>query len=168
MSHESRERTYSYHLPMTPAARAELKGLSGMEVMGRISRGELPAPPIAATMNMDIAKVEKGFAVFEAEAGEWAENPLGTVHGGWVSTLLDSALGCAVHSCLEAGQGYTTATLEVKFVRAIYGKTGRLRAEGRVLHVGGKLAVAEAKLVGVADGKLYATATTTCVILEQR
>jgi uncharacterized protein (TIGR00369 family) len=162
---ETRSRTYTY---AAPRPHPEAQGLSGVELLQRIARGELPPPPMAATAGIDLGRIERGKVDFEAEPAEWAENPLGTVHGGWVATILDSALGCAVHSALEPGVGYTTASLELKFVRPVLSTTGRLRAEGRVVHVGSRVAVAEGRLVGVADGKIYATATTTCLVLAGR
>src|SRR5687767_4654341 len=152
-------RTYSYEPPQPPP-----RDLAGAEIMRRVQSGEISAPPFASTLDFTLAHVEPGLAVFEGTPAEWMYNPLGTVHGGWTATLLDSALGCAVHSALPAGSIYTTATLEVKFVRAITATTGRVRAEGRVIHVGGRIATAEARVVTVDGGKLLATATTTCVV----
>jgi uncharacterized protein (TIGR00369 family) len=140
--------------------------MSGVEIMKRVQSGEIPAPPIANTLDFTLATVERGLAAFEAEPAEWMYNPLGTVHGGWIATLLDSALGCAVHSALPPSSTYTTATLEVKFIRAVTANTGRVRAEAKVVHVGGKLATAEARLFTVDGGKLLATATTTCAVLS--
>jgi uncharacterized protein (TIGR00369 family) len=157
---ELRTRSYRYTPPAPPP-----RGLSGVEVMDRIQRGELAAPPIANTLDFTLAAVEHGFAAFEGDPAEWMYNPLGTVHGGWIATLLDSALGCAVHSALPPSSTYTTATLEVKFVRAVTAATGRVRAEAKVVHVGGKLATAEARLFAIDGGKLLATATTTCAVL---
>lgn len=157
------QRTYQYARPVKVPA--EVAALPGAELMSRVKTGEIPAPPIAATLDFTLVEVTKGFAAFEGNPAEWMYNPLGTVHGGWMATLLDSALGCAVHSALPPGSSYTTATLEVKFVRAVTASTGRVRAEGRVVHVGGRIATAEARLVTVDGGKLLATATTTCVVL---
>jgi uncharacterized protein (TIGR00369 family) len=156
-------RTYQYSEPKAPPT--DVATLPGVEVMKRVRSGEIAAPPIASTLDFTLTHVEPGLAVFEGMPAEWMYNPLGTVHGGWMATLLDSALGCAVHSALPAGATYTTATLEVKFVRAVTASTGRVRAEGRVVHVGGRIATAEARLVTVDGGKLLATATTTCAVL---
>jgi uncharacterized protein (TIGR00369 family) len=161
-----RSRTYSYAVPVRDPAR--WKGASGLEAMQRLIRGESAAPPIADTLAFALVEVEPGHAIFEGDPAEWMENPLGTIHGGWISTLLDSSLGCAVHSTLAPGMTYTSATLEVKFVRAILPTTGRVRAEARVIHAGSRLAVVESKLTGIADGKVYATATSTCMIFELR
>jgi uncharacterized protein (TIGR00369 family) len=120
---------------------------------------------MAVTMAMSLAEIELGRAAFEAEPGAWALNPLGTVHGGFAATLLDSALGCAVHSTLPVGSMYTTLTLELKLIRAIMPNTGRVRAEGKITHSGGRTATAEGRLIVVESGKLLATATTTCLVM---
>ena len=170
MSQESpanmRIRTYSYAAPERDPSR--WKGVSGLEAMRQLIGGAAPPPPIAYTLDFTLVQVEPGFAAFEGQPAEWMENPLGTVHGGWISTLLDSALGCAVHSTLAPGMAYTSATLEVKFIRPVLASTGRLRAEARVLHGGARLAVVSASLTGVTGGKLHASATSTCMIFEAR
>jgi uncharacterized protein (TIGR00369 family) len=111
--------------------------------------------------------VEKGQAIFQGTPALAHLNPLGTVHGGWFATLLDSALGCAVHTMMPPGRGYTTAELSVNIVRALTPKVQRVRAEGRVIHCGRQLATADARLVGP-DGTLYAHATTTCLVFDLR
>jgi uncharacterized protein (TIGR00369 family) len=170
MSQESptglRTRSYTYAAPDRGPSR--WKGVSGLDAMRQLIGGAAPPPPIASTLDFTLVQVDPGVAAFEGQPAEWLENPLGTVHGGWISTLLDSALGCAVHSTLAPGMAYTSATLEVKFLRPVLATTGRLRAEGRVLHGGSRLAVVSATLTGVADGKLYASATSTCMIFEAR
>jgi uncharacterized protein (TIGR00369 family) len=138
---------------------------SGLEMLSAMLSGELPYPPIAATLDFLLIHVGEGRAVFQGTPGPAHLNPLGTVHGGWYATLLDSALGCAVHSMLPAGRGYTTAQLGVNLVRAIGSKAPRVRAEGKVVHCGRQLATAEARLYGP-DGTLYAHATTTCLVFE--
>jgi uncharacterized protein (TIGR00369 family) len=140
-------------------------GLSGLEYVRRIAGGEIPPPPIAVTLNMSIASVEHGRAVFEGAPGEEHYNPIGVVHGGYAATLLDSALGCAVHTTLAAGEAYTTLTLETKFVRAITRETGRVRATAEVVHRGRRQATAEARLTDVETGKLLAHATSTCMVM---
>lgn len=157
------QRTYDYE-PWRPLP-AELAALSGHALLSRMSEGGWPAPPIAATLDFTLVEVAEGFAAFEGTPAAWMYNPLGTVHGGWVATLLDSALGCAVHSTLPAGRGYTTASLELKMVRPVLADTGRVRAEARIVHAGKRLATAEARLLALADGKLLAHATTTCALL---
>jgi uncharacterized protein (TIGR00369 family) len=102
--------------------------------------------------------------VFEGTTAEWQYNPLGTVHGGWTATLLDSALGCAVHTTLGPGERYTTTDLQVRFLRAVLATTGKVRAEARVVHTGKRLATAEGRLVGATDGTLFATATASCLV----
>ncbi len=148
----------------TGVARAEqLAGKTGLEVFQAILRGELVHAPIAQTLDFILVEAALGRAVFQGTPGAAHLNPLGTVHGGWFATLLDSALGCAVHTRLQPGQGYTTAELSVNYVRALTPKVTRVRAEGRVIHCGRQLATAEGRLVGP-DGTLYAHATTTCLV----
>jgi len=143
----------------------QLAGMSGLEIMQAMLRGELPYPPIAKTLDFMLLEVDEGRAVFQGTPGPAHLNPMGTVHGGWYATLLDSALGCAVHTMMPAGRGYTTAELGVNLVRAIGPKVARVRAEGKVIHCGRQLATAEARLYGP-DGTLYAHATTTCLVFE--
>lgn len=143
----------------------QVAGRSGIELLQAMLRGELPAPPIAQTLDFQLVEVGEGRAVFQGAPGTAHLNPMGTVHGGWYATLLDSALGCAVHTLMPAGRGYTTAELGVNLVRAIPLKVQRVRAEGKVLHCGRQLATAEARLVGP-DGTLYAHGTTTCLVFD--
>ena len=145
----------------------QVMGRTGMEVMHAMLRGELPYPPIAKTLDFQLLEVSEGRALFQGTPGPSHLNPMGSVHGGWYATLLDSALGCAVHTMMPAGRGYTTAELGVNLVKAIGPKVQRVRAEGKVLHCGRQLATAEARLVGP-DGTLYAHATTTCLVFEMR
>ena len=142
----------------------ELRSFSGLEFLRRVAAGELPAPPISETLNFSIRDVEKGRVVFAGTPEFRFYNPLGSVHGGWAATLLDSCMGCAVHSALEAGQGYTTLELKVNFVRALSEHVGRIEAEGRLVHLGKRVATAEGRLQGP-DGTLYAHGTTTCLVL---
>ena len=141
-------------------------GLSGLEFLQKIASGELPPPPLAALMNFKLVELSRGHAVFAVEPKEYHYNPIGVVHGGLAATLLDSAMGCAVHSTLPAGAGYTTVEIKVNFVRAITSETGRVRAEAKLIHLGGRIATAEGRVIDEA-GKLYAHATTTCLILRQ-
>src|SRR5262245_47045351 len=145
----------------------QFAGRAGLEVLQAMLRGELPAPPIMRTLDFRLVEVGEGRAVFQGKPGPAHANPMGGVHGGWYATLLDSALGCAVHTMMPAGRGYTTAELGVNPVRAIGPKVQRVRAEGKVLHVGRQLATAEARLTGP-DGTLYAHATTTCLVFDLR
>ena len=148
-----------------PIDPGQLAGRTGLELMQAMLRGELPYPPITRTLDFLLVEVDAGQAVFQGTPGVAHYNPLGSVHGGWFATLLDSALGCAVHTMMPAGRGYTTAELGVNLVRAIGPKVQRVRAEGKVIHCGRQLATAEARLVGP-DGTLYAHATTTCLVFD--
>jgi uncharacterized protein (TIGR00369 family) len=158
-------RTISWQDPVpTAAAGAQMAGL---DYVRAIQAGELPPPPIAVVMNYSIAEVEEGRIVFEGEPGEEHYNPIGVVHGGYASTILDSALGAAVHTTLPAGIGYTSQTLEVKYLRPITRDTGVVRCEAHVVHRGRKSATSEAKLIAADSGKLLATGTGTCLILGE-
>jgi uncharacterized protein (TIGR00369 family) len=159
----TRRRTLVWQDPVATAA-AGAK-LSGLEYIGAIVAGELPPPPIAVTMRMRPVEIGEGRAVFEGEPGEEHYNPIGMVHGGYASTLLDSALGCAVHTTLPAGVGYTSLGLEAKFVRPISRDTGRVLCAATVLHRGRRQATAEGRLTAADSGKLLAHGQTTCMIL---
>ena len=143
----------------------QIAGKTGLEMMQAMLRGEIPYPPISKTLDFLILEVDLGRAVFQGTPGVQHLNPMGSVHGGWFATLLDSALGCAVHTMMPPGRGYTTAELGVNLVKAITPKVQRVRAEGKVIHCGRQLATAEARLIGP-DGTLYAHATTTCLVFE--
>ena len=147
------------------ASRDQIAGKTGLEMMKAILQGELPAAPIGKTMNFCLIHIEEGQTIFQGTPKPAFFNPLGTIHGGWIATLLDSALGCAVHTKMPVGRAYTTAELSVNMVRALSPKVERVRAIANVLHCGRQLATAEAKLVGP-DGTLYAHATTTCLVFE--
>ena len=142
-----------------------VRTLSGLEFMVGLSEGRFPKPPIAVLMDFQPVEVERGRVVFAATPGESHYNPLGSVHGGYISTLLDSCMGCAVHTQLGPGQGYTSLELKVNFVRRVSVETGPVRAEGKVIHVGGQIATAEGRLVD-AGGRLLAHGTTTCLIFR--
>ena len=141
----------------------QVAGLSGLQVFEAMFRGELPYPPIARTLDFGVAHVSHGRADFLGRPSFAHYNPLGSVHGGWIATLLDSAVGCAVQSMLPQGTGYTTLELKVNLIRALTDKTGPVRAEGKVIQVGRSVGIAEGRLFDV-DGKLYAHATTTCLV----
>jgi uncharacterized protein (TIGR00369 family) len=160
-----RSRTITWRDPMASAAVGA--GMAGLEYVRAIQSGEIPPPPIAVVMNFSIEELEEGSAVFVGEPGEEHYNPIGVVHGGYASTILDSALGCSVHTTLPEGVGYTSQTLEVKYLRPITRETGAIRAESVVVHKGRKTATAEAKLSSVESGKLLATGTSTCLILGE-
>jgi len=146
----------------TPAQWAGKTGLAQMQAM---LDGELPFAPIAKTLDFSLIRVEPGVALFQGKPGPAHFNPMGSVHGGWFATMLDSALGCAVHTLMPAGRGYTTAELSVNYVRGLSPQVGRVRAEGKVIHCGRQLATAEARLFGP-DGTLFAHATTTCLVFD--
>jgi uncharacterized protein (TIGR00369 family) len=159
----SRTRTITWEDPT--AAVQTGKTISGIAFLKAMQSGELPPPPIAVLLGMSIAEVSEGHAVFIAEPSEYHYNPLGTVHGGVMATMLDSALGCAVQSMLPAGTSYTTIELNTNFLRPVTAKTGTIYAEGKIIHVGGRIATAEGRLTDAA-GKLYAHGTTTCIIMR--
>jgi uncharacterized protein (TIGR00369 family) len=143
----------------------QIAGKTGLEQMQAMLRGELPFAAIARTLDFMAIEIGDGSAIFQGTPGPEHLNPMGTVHGGWFATILDSALGCAVHTKMLPGRGYTTAELSVNIVRALTLKVPRVRAIGRVIHCGRQLATADAQLIGP-DGTLYAHATTTCLVFD--
>ena len=147
------------------APRRQVFGMTGMEVFEAIFAGVLPPAPIGDSLDFIPVHMEPGIAVFQGRPQQRHYNPLGTVHGGWFCTLLDSALGCAVHTTLAAGRGYTTLELKVNMLRPLTDSVPLVRAEGKVIQSGRQVAMAEGRIVG-ADGKLYAHATTTCLIFD--
>jgi uncharacterized protein (TIGR00369 family) len=147
------------------ATPAQIAGRSGLQVFQALLAGEIPPPPMAVTLDFTLLRIDPGFAVFQGKPGFSHYNPMGTVHGGWFATMLDSALGCAVHSTLPAGKAYTTLELKLNIVRALTNAVPLVRAEARLVHGGRQVATAEARLVGP-DGRLYAHATTTCLIFD--
>jgi uncharacterized protein (TIGR00369 family) len=147
------------------APREQVAGRSGMEVFEAIFAGELPPAPIGDTLDFVPIHMAPGEAVFQGRPQRRHYNPLGTVHGGWFATLLDSAVGCAIHATLPAGKGFTTLELKVNMVRPLTDGVPLVRAEGKVIHAGRQVATAEGRIVGP-DGKLYAHATTTCLIFD--
>jgi uncharacterized protein (TIGR00369 family) len=161
----SRSRTLVWQDPVPTAAVGAT--MSGMEYMTAVVRGEVPPPPIAVTMRLRPVELEEGRVVFEGEPGEEHYNPIGVVHGGYAATLLDSALGCAVHTTLSAGVGYTSLGLEAKYVRPITRDTGRVLCEATVLYRGRRQATAEATLTEAQSGKLLAHGTSTLMILGE-
>ena len=160
----SRRRTLVWQDPVATAAAGAT--MTGIDYMRAVVAGELPPPPIAVTMRLRPVELEEGRVVFEGEPGEEHYNPIGVVHGGYAATLLDSALGCAVHTTLPVGVGYTSLGLEAKFVRPISRDTGRVLCEASVLYRGRKQATAEAKLTAAQSGKLLAHGIATCMILS--
>jgi len=159
-----RTRTVTWEDPFeVPRAAA---GRSGIELLRDVFSGKLPPPPITATMGFTGVEVDEGRAVFEGDPGEHLYNPIGSVHGGFAMTLLDSAMGCAIHTTLKAGERYTTLEVKANFVRPITADTGRVRCEGVVVHRGATVATAEAKLFAIETGRLLAHGTTTCLIAK--
>jgi uncharacterized protein (TIGR00369 family) len=147
-----------------PAALAQRAGqASGLELLQAIIAGELPPAPIQSLLGYDLVEAEEGRVVFEGRPGEQHYNPIGSVHGGFAATLLDSALGAVVHSTLASGEAYVTLEVKFNLVRPITAETGPVRAEGRIVHRGRTVATSEADLRG-GDGKLLAHATSTCLI----
>ncbi len=157
-----RERTVKWSDPAVLAASA--RGMSGLDALRAMVRGELPPPPIAELLAMRLLEVEPSRAVFEFLPAEFEYSPLGTVHGGILTVLLDSAMGCAFHTTLPAGVSYTTLELKVNFVRPVVVQSGPMRAEGRVVHPGSTVGTAEARLTD-ARGVLYAH--STCTVLTR-
>lgn len=143
----------------------DLAALTGLELMQAMSRGDLPPAPIAETLGMVDFGAEAGSVWVELEPEHRHYNPLGTVHGGVLSTLLDTAAACSVHTTLEVGQAYTSLDLTVKFLRPASVESGRLRATGRVIQRGRRTALAEAQVTD-AQGRLIAHATSTCMIFS--
>jgi uncharacterized protein (TIGR00369 family) len=147
------------------ASTEDLKAGAGIEFLRRIIDGQLPPPPISETLGFVLVMAEPGRAVFQGTPDRRHYNPLGSVHGGYFCTLLDSALGCAVQSTLPKGSGYTTLELKVNLIRPLHDGVGPVRAEGRIINVGARVGIAEASLTDI-DGKMYAHATTTCLIFS--
>jgi uncharacterized protein (TIGR00369 family) len=160
MTASERTRTVTWQDPHGLAERA--RTLSGLEFLRTAADGV--APPIASTLGFEFAAVDEGRVEFTLQPAEYHYNPIGSVHGSVYAALLDSACGCAVHSMLPAGTGYTSLDLTIKFLRAIRVDTGVVRCVGTVRHLGRRTALAEASIVDAQD-TLYATATSSCVIL---
>ena len=162
MAVPERTRTYSWEDPL--AALGEFVGLTGLEAMRMMAAGELPPPPISRTLDFTLAEVERGRVVFECEPAEFHYNPIGTVHAGLASTLLDSAMGCAFVTTLDPIVGWTTLELKANFTRALTKDTGVVRCIGTVVHQGRTVATTEARLED-AEGRLCAHATSTILVL---
>jgi len=159
----NRTRTYSW---TDPQEIAELsKSMTGIDMLRGIMNGSIPPPPFAATLGIQPIYLEKGRVQFELVPQEYHFNPIGTVHGGVITTILDTVMGCALHTVLEKGFGYTTLELKINFTKAVTLRSGRLIAEGRLIHVGKSTALLEADLKSEA-GLLYAHGTSTCILLN--
>jgi len=159
-----RERTVTWGDPLM--AMAAGRGLTGREVLDGIAADRIPAPPAIRLLGIVLDVVREGHVEMTLDPAEYLYNTIGSVHGGVVSTLLDSAMGCAVNSRLDATTGCTTLDLHVNFVRAVTIATGPIRAIGRVLHMGSRTATAEGKLMDAA-GRLYGHATATLLLIER-
>jgi uncharacterized protein (TIGR00369 family) len=157
-----RSRTYSWHDPLEVAGAGA--GLSGLEWLRRTISGAVPHPPIADTLGLRLVEADEGRVVWEGEPGEQHYNPLGTVHAGFATTLLDSAMGCAFVSVAPPGTAWTTLELKANFTRAMTAETGRVRCTGTVVHGGRRVATTEARLED-AQGRLLAHATSTILVL---
>jgi uncharacterized protein (TIGR00369 family) len=142
-----------------------MKGMSGLAFLQAMRDGRLPRPPMGALLGFAIVEVAHGSVVFEGTPGQQHYNPLGSVHGGYAATLLDSCMGCAVQTTLAQGSGYTTLEFKVNFLKGITERTGPVRAEGRILSSGRRVATADSRLTD-AQGRLLATGTTTCLVME--
>jgi uncharacterized protein (TIGR00369 family) len=140
-------------------------GMSGLDLLKEMIAGRLPGPPIMQTLDFTLSEIENGRAVFEGTPRLMHYNPLGTVHGGYTATLLDSCMGCAVHSTLPKGVSYTTLEFKVSLLRAVTSETGPVRAEGLIVSSGRRVATAEGKLTD-GRGRLLAHATTTCLVFD--
>ena len=160
-----RRREVTWEDPLVGAALA--LELSGLDYLRAIAEERIPRPPIAALLGMGIVDVQPGRVTFSLDVGEYLYNPIGSVHGGVFCTLLDSAMGCAVHATLDRGQAYTTLELKVNLVRALTLDTPRVVATGEVISAGRRVVTASGQITGP-DGTLYAHATTTCLVFEPR
>lgn len=158
-------RTYNYEGRIPDPA--VMQSMPGLDYLRGILRGDFPAAPISATLDFYPVEFDHGRAVFEGTPAPFIYNPLGMVHGGWAATILDSAMGCAVHTTLPAGKVYTTVDLSISLVRAITTRTNRVRCEARVVHTGGTIATADARLFDD-EGVLCAHGSTTCLIMAAR
>lgn len=159
----NRKRTYEWMNPLETAEKA--KTMSGLDFLNGISKGEIPPPPIAETLDFHPLSVEIGKVVFEFEAKEYHYNPIGCVHGGVISTVLDTVMGCAVHSKLPQGVAYTTLEFKINFIRAVTIKSGKMKAEGRIIHLGKNTALVEADLRDEQEN-VYAHGVSTCMIFN--
>jgi uncharacterized protein (TIGR00369 family) len=158
-----RERTFTWADPELTAEAS--RGMAGLELMRGLRDGTIPAPPIVALVGLSLTEVDEGRVVMRLTPAEYHYNPIGSVHGGILATLLDSVMGCAVHSTLPKGRGYTSLEIKVNYVRAVTHESGELSAKGKVVHGGRRSAVAEAKVVD-GKGRLCATASTTCLVFD--
>jgi uncharacterized protein (TIGR00369 family) len=163
---EVRTRSFSWSDPAALAAEARRR--SGLDYLRATASGELPPPPVAELLGMEILEVQAGRVVFALEPAEWMYNPIGSVHGGVAASLLDTCMGCALHSTLDAGVGWATSDLQVRYIRPMTFETGRVLGEGRVVHAGRRSATAEGFMRSERDGALLAHATCGFAIIDAR
>jgi len=159
-----RSRTITWKDPMEGAGKAMT--MSGLDYLQAMTDGEIALPPLLHTLDFAAEHFEKGEAIFSFEPQEFHYNPIGSVHGGVISAILDSAMGCTLHSTLEVGVGYTTLELKVNFLKGVTIKTGKLQAVGKVIHAGRSTALVEAQLID-RNGTVYAHAVSTCMIIRK-
>ncbi len=163
MTTPNRERTFQWENPLEGAKQAlQMSGLDYLQAMGD---GKIPFPPLLHTLDFKPTHLEKGKVIFSFQPQEFHYNPIGSVHGGIISAILDSAMGCTLHSILEAGTGYTTLELKVNFLKAITTRIEELHAVGKIIHSGGRTALVEAQLIDK-DNTVYAHGLSTCLILK--
>lgn len=158
-----RERTFTWDDPTLTAQAA--RGMSGLAFLRGLHDGTVPPAPVGALIGMAFTEIEEGRVVMRLTPAEYHYNPIGTMHGGILATLLDSVLGCAIHSTLPAGRAYTTLEIKVNYIRAVTARSGELAAEGKTVHAGRRSGVAEGRVTD-AQGRLCATASTTCLIFD--
>ncbi|MES2591235.1 MAG: PaaI family thioesterase [Bacteroidota bacterium] len=158
-----RTRTFSWNDPSIGAQQASQ--MSGMEYIEAMLNKQLPGPPVIETLDFKLKSIEPGKAVFSFVPAEFHYNPIGSVHGGVISTILDSAMGCSVHSLLPKGKAYTTLELKVNFLRAITKENAELFAVGKIIHCGNKTALVEAQVID-SQNKVYAHGVSTCLIFN--
>lgn len=163
MSQTNRTRTYEWVNPLETGEKG--KTMSGYDFLNGILKGDISPPPIAATLDFHPLSLEEGKVAFEFQPQGFHYNPIGSIHGGVISTLLDTVMGCALHSKLPQGVAYTTLELKINFIKAVTIKSGKMKAEGRLIHAGKSTAFIEADLKDE-EGKLYAHGTSTCMLLN--
>jgi uncharacterized protein (TIGR00369 family) len=163
MTTPNRERTFQWENPLEGAKQA--LQMSGLDYLQAMNDGKIPFPPLLHTLDFKPTHLEKGKVIFSFQPQEFHYNPIGSVHGGVISAILDSAMGCTLHSILEAGSGYTTLELKVNFLKAVNTKIEELHAVGKIIHAGGRTALVEAKLIDK-DNTVYAHGVSTCLILK--
>ncbi len=163
MHMNTRNRTYDWEDPALLALNA--KQLTGLEFLQKMMKAELPFPPLLYTLDFKVSAIYPGRAEFTFQPQEFHYNPLGSVHGGVITAVLDSAMGCTLHSVLPLGTGYTSIDIKVNFLKSISIRTGLMRATGLIINQGSRTALLEGRLIDE-NGKLYAYATSTCMIFK--